>query len=532
MNSDDANRQPMTTQSPTRRPRWTLLLIILAAGLAALIWALKGGQTSHQQQNIEVARAVLLTAAGVVLWAVVLSGWPWRRRLKFLGGMIVLLIAAGSLFTIRGVSGDLVPIVEFRWKTRSTTAVTPSASPAISTAGSAKPGRLPGDYPQFLGPNRDGSVALVRLKRDWKQDAPKLLWRQPVGGAWSGFAVVGDRAVTMEQQGEDEMTVCYELFTGQKIWKQTDRARYGQSGSQNTTIAGEGPRTTPTVVGRHVYTLGALGQLNCLDLDSGKRLWSTNIITSNGAGVGDWGVSGSPLVLDGLVVVNPGGPNRSVVAYDRLTGESRWAEGNGGASYSSPVEMKLGGVSQAVIVSSRAVFGHDAVTGQVLWSFPWPAKYPNVSSPILIGEDRILVSSGYGMGAGLFQVKRGDTWSATPLWKSIRLKSKFANLFFRNGFIYGLDDGILVCLDVATGELKWKEGRYGHGQMIMCGDVLLVMAESGEVVLVEPNPSGLKELTRFTALTDKTWNPAALAGDILLVRNDKEAACFRLPLAK
>ncbi|MBC8002790.1 MAG: PQQ-like beta-propeller repeat protein [Opitutaceae bacterium] len=522
----------MTTLPTEHRPRWMLLLVILAAGLGALGWALKGGQSSQQQQNIEVARAVLLTGVGVFLWAILFSRWPWRRRLKFFVGVVALLVLAGFLFRISGVSGDLVPIVEFRWKSRSTTLMTPAGLPPASTGATTKPQRLPGDYSQFLGSNRDGSVASVRLARDWKLDAPVLLWRQPIGGAWSGFAVVNDRAVTMEQQGDEELTVCYDLFTGKRIWAQADRARYGQSGSQNTIIAGEGPRTTPTIVGRHLYALGALGQLNCLELESGKIVWSTNIITSNGASVGDWGVSGSPLVIGDVVVVNPGGPNRSLAAYDRLTGENRWAGGNGGASYCSPVEMKIGGVAQAVIVNSGAVFGHDVKTGQVLWSFPWPAKFPNVSSPILIGGDRVLVSSGYGMGAALFQVKQAETWSATPLWKSIRLKSKFANLFSGDGFIYGLDDGILACLDAATGDQKWKDGRYGHGQMMWCDNLLVIMAESGDVVLVEPNPTGLKELTRFTALTDKTWNPAALAGDILLVRNDKEAACFRLPLVK
>ena len=522
----------MPSQTPERRPRWTLLLIVGGAGLAALAWALKGGQSSQQQQNIEVARAVLLTGAGVFLWAVLFSRWPWLRRLKIFVGLIAVVGLAWSLFTIRGVSGDLVPIIGFRWNPRSPAAVSPAPPSVASPTNAVKLQRLPGDYPQFLGPNRDGSVGSVPLARDWKKDAPVLLWRQPVGGAWSGFAVMNDHAVTMEQQGDEELTVCYDLLSGKRIWAHADHARYGRSGSQNTTIAGEGPRTTPTLVGRQVYALGALGHLNCLEIESGKPLWSTNIVTANGAGVGDWGVSGSPLVVGGLVVVNPGGPNRSLAAYDRLTGESRWAEGNGGASYSSPVEMQIGGVAQVAIVTSGAVFGHDVETGRVLWRFPWPAKFPNVSSPIIIGGDRVLVSSGYGMGSALFQVKRTETWSATPLWKSIRLKSKFANLFFRDGFIYGLDDGIFVCLDAATGDLKWKEGRYGHGQMIRCDNLLLIMAESGDVVLVEPNPTGLKELTRFTALTDKTWNPAALAGDILLVRNDKEAACFRLPLVK
>ena len=121
--------------------------------------------------------------------------------------------------------------------------------------------------------------------------------------------------------------------------------------------------------------------------------------------------------------------------------------------------------------------------------------------------------------------------NATRIWKSNRLKAKFTGLIFRGGFIYGLDDGIMVCLDASNGKQKWKEGRYGHGQEILAGDLLLISAESGEVILLNPNPEGSRELTRFAALKGKTWNPPALAGAYLLVRNDKEAACYRLPTA-
>ena len=144
----------------------------------------------------------------------------------------------------------------------------------------------------------------------------------------------------------------------------------------------------------------------------------------------------------------------------------------------------------------------------------------------------MLLSSGYGTGSELLQIKKAEKWSASRLWKSIRLKAKFTNVVYRDGYIYGLDDGILVCLDAATGEQKWKDGRYGHGQVILTGNLLLVMAENGDVVLVEPVPQGHRELARFSALNGKTWNPPALAGELLVVRNDKEAACYRLPLAK
>jgi outer membrane protein assembly factor BamB len=155
-----------------------------------------------------------------------------------------------------------------------------------------------------------------------------------------------------------------------------------------------------------------------------------------------------------------------------------------------------------------------------------------VSVPLLLSSNRVLVSQGYGGGSELLQIFRGDErWHTRRLWKSIRMKSKFGTLIQRDGFVYGLDDGALACIDASNGELKWKGDRYGHGQMILIGDILLLMAESGEIVLLEPNPKEQRELCRFKVFSAKTWNPPALAGDLLLVRNDQEAACLRLPLA-
>jgi len=179
--------------------------------------------------------------------------------------------------------------------------------------------------------------------------------------------------------------------------------------------------------------------------------------------------------------------------------------------------------------NQHAIFGHDAATGRVLWQHPWDAKQPHVALPMALAEDRVLVSSGYGVGSELLQVKPDkEKFAAQRLLKSTRLKAKFNNPVTRGGYVYGLDDGILACLELATGELKWKDGRYGHGQFLLVRDVLLVSAENGEIVLIDLAPTQRLELARFRALDGKTWNPPALAGELLLVRNDQEAACYRL----
>jgi outer membrane protein assembly factor BamB len=239
--------------------------------------------------------------------------------------------------------------------------------------------------------------------------------------------------------------------------------------------------------------------------------------------------------VDNFVVVSAGGKNgRSLIAYTKSTGEFAWGGGNDHSGYSSPCLATIAGVRQVLIFNAGGIAAHAADTGKLLWNYPWPKAHPHVAVPVSLPGDRVLVSSGYGTGSELLQVRRepNEGWSASRIWKSPRLKAKFTNVVYRDGYIYGLDDGILVCLDAANGEQKWKEGRYGHGQVILTDDLLLVLAENGEMILLEPVPDGPHELSRFPALNGKTWNPPALAGDHLVVRNDKEAACYRLPTVK
>ena len=194
----------------------------------------------------------------------------------------------------------------------------------------------------------------------------------------------------------------------------------------------------------------------------------------------------------------------------------------------------LAGVRQIVIFNHASVAGHDPVDGRLLWTHEWPRQQPNVAQPVPLDGDRLILSAGYGVGAKLFKIGSGADGSldASVVWESIRLKAKFANFVVHDGFIYGLDDGILVCLDAATGEIQWKRGRYGHGQMILVEDLLLVQTEHGEMVLVEPSPEELRELGRLRLFDGKLWNSPALVGQYLLVRSDREAALFELPMKK
>jgi outer membrane protein assembly factor BamB len=477
---------------------------------------------SQQHFNIRVAQVFIFTFLAMLLWLLAFSRMRWRMRLGWFAVVLGFIASMGAAFRIRGVTGNLVPILEPRWVHRSL------SSPSL-TATNAGVASIPGaaDFPQFLGPNRNAVLRGPRLATNWVAQRPPELWRQPVGAAWSGFAVSGAVALTQEQRGEEECVVAYDLRTGQALWSHGDRVRYF------TTLAGEGPRATPTVTGSKVLAQGATGLLNCLDLATGRVLWSKDILKENQSHVPSWGFSSSPLVVGDLVVVGAGGhQDRSVVAYRVADGSFAWGGGRRGSTYSSPALTSLDGVRQVVLFGD-ALVGHDLTTGNSLWQASWPGGHPHIAMPIFVGTNDVIVSSGYGTGSGRFHVQRDGSgqWSVKPVWRTNRMKAKFTNLVLFRGCIYGLDDGIMACLDAETGEFKWKDGKYGHGQVLLVGELLLVLAESGEVVLVDPRPDELRELTRFSALHDKTWNPPALAGEYLLVRNDKEAACFRLPPA-
>jgi outer membrane protein assembly factor BamB len=508
--------------------RWWPVPVILGLAAGAVVWVWQFYERQRQDRNIATASIGLITLFLLLLWCLLLSRLRWQIRLGVLGGVVGLIMVVMALFRFHGVTGDLVPVLQWRWEHPVLLSLAEQTNPIVSTT-LAQRNQLTNDWPQFLGPYRNSMVEWPRLARDWKAQAPQRLWLRPVGAGWSGFAIAGNRAITQEQRGEDESVICYDVLSGAPLWAHSYPAHF------QSPLGGEGPRATPTIAGHRVYALGSTGVLSCLDLETGSTLWSKDLLRDNEAQVNEWGMSSSPLLVDELAVVSVGGrDNRSLVAYRAATGEFVWGAGTDGAGYSSPCLVTLAGSAQILIFNAGGVFAHDPATGTNLWKYHWPGGHPHVAMPIVIPNDRLLVSSGYGVGSELLQIQKaqGGAFSATRIWKSNRLKAKFTNLVYRDGFIYGLDDGVMVCLDASSGESRWKDGHYGHGQEILVRDVLLVTSESGEVILLDPNPQEARELTRFSALKGKTWNPPALAGQYLLVRNDKEAACYRLPAAQ
>ncbi len=294
---------PSPRSSIMNRLRWWILASILSLAGIVLCVIRFSTNASHQEGNIRTMATIVISVALFVIWILAFSGLSSQVRLIAFGVIAGFIGLAMTLFEIKGVTGDLVPILVPRWSK----AGIPSApigggvsgiSPSSNSV--SKIGVVDFDYPQFLGPNRDCSVPPLPLAQDWKAHPPELLWRQPIGSAWTGFVTAGRRAVTQEQRGETEMVVCYDSHTGKILWSHADAAHYF------TKIAGEGPRANPTIVSNRVYTIGGTGILNCLSLVSGECIWTKDIIKDNIAPVPEWGFSGSPLIYRNLVIVNAG----------------------------------------------------------------------------------------------------------------------------------------------------------------------------------------------------------------------------------
>ena len=350
------------------------------------------------------------------------------------------------------------------------------------------------------------------------------LWKQPVGVGYGSFTVADGRAYTVEQRRRQEVASAYDPATGKQLWAQAWNAEFNDS-------TGDGPRTTPTWDDGRIYALGATGELRCLDAKSGAVIWGKNILNDNQASNLPWAMAASPLVVDDKVIVLPGGTsNNSVVAYNKLTGAPVWKSQSDRQAYVSPMLVTLAGRRQVLVVSSNRVFGLAPEDGSVLWSQSWDTDMGiNVSQPIVVSGNRFFISSGYGKGAALLEVSgSGKSFNVRTIWENINMKNKFNSSVLHDGHIYGLDEGILSCLDVNTGTRKWKGGRYGYGQVLLAGGNLIVMSDTGELALVKATPDAYTELAKFQALEGKTWNYPAIAGGRLLVRNATQMAAYNI----
>lgn len=403
---------------------------------------------------------------------------------------------------------------------------TQRAPAAVQAASSAE---MNLSWSGFRGPLRDGHYRGGPILTQWPERGLELVWKQPIGGGYASFAAGEGLIYTIEQRREQEVVAAYDLITGREIWTHSYPALFQES------MGGDGPRATPTYYDGVLYSLGATGELRALEARSGKVIWAKNILSEAGAENLTWGMSGSPLVVDGKVVVQPGGRRgQSVVAYDCKSGRKVWASLDDKQAYTSPLLATLAGHRQIVTVTAERAVGLAVEDGRLLWDYPWKTQYDvNSAQPVVVGDNRLILSSGYGHGAALLEIRReGNNLRAHRIWENTRMKNRFNSSVLHEGHIYGLDEGILACVRVDDGELRWKGGRYGYGQLLLAGEHLIIISERGELVLVKASPQAHQEIARFQAIEGKTWNVPAIERGYLLVRNAEQMACFRLQVQR
>jgi len=504
-----------------RLERWGALLVMIVALIVTRQLAHESIATSGMG-ILFFFNATPLLCLAFVSWATAtrhLSDGP--RRLSMVA-TILLACLAWTLVRTGGITGGADSDYAWRWsKTPEERLLAQAGDEPIAPAPAPAVVGMEADWPGFRGPSRNSTIPGVRIDTDWTTSPPVELWRRQIGPGWSSFAVHGDRLYTQEQRGDDEVVSCYNATTGEPVWKHTDATRFWESN------AGAGPRGTPTLHDGRVYTLGATGVLNVLEADDGSSVWSRDAASDTGAQTPTWGFSSSPLIVDGLVIVALSG---QLAAYDLTSGVPRWFGPDGGGSYSSPQRFSFDEVEQILLMSATGATSVSPADGTLLWQYS-DVSGSSIVQPALATDGDLLISDGQSTGMQRIAiVHSADAWSVEQRWHSNRLKPYFNDFVVHEGHAFGFDGSILACIDIADGKRMWKGGRYGHGQFLLLPDqdLLLVLSEQGELALVSATPERFHELALFPAIEGKTWNHPVLAGETLLVRNDREMAAFRL----
>lgn len=383
------------------------------------------------------------------------------------------------------------------------------------------------DWPQFLGPRRDGSARDAGLLRAWLERGLDVRWRRPIGEGYSGLAVAGGLVVTMDSRSDDEFALALEATNGVERW----RVRTGRS--PRDVYGGLGPRVTPSLHEGRVYLVSAEGLALCLDAGTGRELWRRDLLRDLGFRPPAEGAGSSPLVAEGRVYVLVGGTGgRLAAALDAQTGRTLWTGGDDRTSYSSPVRAELGGRAQVLLLAGTRLVSLEATTGRPLFEHPWPTEdYVNAATPLALSEGRVFLSSGNGRGAAMLRVTaRGEGLSATELWFAPRFRNHFNNAVAVDGLLLGFDGAFLKAVDALVGRELWAERGFGEGSLVsLLGEDsthLVVLSDDGELALARAGTSGLRVHARQRVLEGRSWTPPTIADGVVFLRNAREAVAL------
>jgi outer membrane protein assembly factor BamB len=386
---------------------------------------------------------------------------------------------------------------------------------------------LAADWPQFLGPNRDNTSP--ESVEPWTGEL-RILWKQPVGEGHSSPVVAGGRVFTHAKQAgrEGEEVVARDAATGNQLWRQA----YNRPKFEN--FFGNGPRSTPVVDGDHVYTLGVSGILACWKTADGEEVWKTNILEQFKAANLFFGVSTSPIVAGDKLLVLVGGPDASIVAFEKTTGKVAWKSGSDKAAYASPLITQHGGKPLALFLTHEGVTAIDPADGKRFWQFPLVDMLAESSTtPVRVGDMLFASSVTYG-SVGLKLTEKDGQPGYEQVWKDPKLPCYFGTPVAFGEYLYVVRGSVtppasLCCVEAKTGKVAWTRPNVGqyHATVMRVKDRLLLLEESGSLVLIEHNPKEYKELAR-AKVCGKTWAHPALSDGRLFVRDEREVRCVEV----
>jgi outer membrane protein assembly factor BamB len=369
------------------------------------------------------------------------------------------------------------------------------------------------NWPQWRGPNRDGISKETGLLKQWPADGPPLAWKTTgAGRGYSSFSIANGKLYTMGLRGEREFIVAFDVATGKQAWA-TD---FGLAFRNDR---GDGPRGTPTVDGDRIYALGGSGDLAVADARTGKIIWTKNVLKEFGGSNITWGISESPLVVGNKVIVNAGGKGASIVALNKADGALIWKSQSDEAGYSSGMAMELNGLTQVVFFTSQRAVGLDVKDGRLLWEYARPSNnVANVATPI-IKANRVFISSDYGTGGGVVEIKPDN--KAEEIYFNKDMRNHHSSSVLIGDHLYGFSGAILTAMKFDTGEIAWKDRSVGKGSLVYADGHLYCFSENGVVGLVEATPAGYKEKGRFRIQQDSlpTWAHPVVAGGRLYLRD-------------
>jgi outer membrane protein assembly factor BamB len=394
-----------------------------------------------------------------------------------------------------------------------------------------------GDWPQFLGPTRDGIYAGSNLAAAWPRNGPPVVWQKSVGRGFSGPAVAEGQVILFDRREYKEVVTCLDARTGQPKWSKSYPTAY-----QDDFGFDDGPRATPCIAQGRVYAFGAEGMLTCLNLADGKLLWQVNTKTVFHAGKGFFGAACSPLVEGRAVLLNVGGPEGAgLVAFDTASGRVLWKCSDDEASYSSPAAATIGQRRYAFFFTRAGLVAVNPEDGKVAFQYPWRSTMEasvNAATPLIIA-DSVFLSASYGTGAILLRVRDNGVekvWSGDDI-----LSNHYATSVYEHGFLYGIngraDPGFspapsLRCVELKTGKIRWQDDSVGASTVLLAGDQLLILTEAGELLRAPATPEAFKPGDRVQIMPTGVRAYPALADGFLYARSKDKLYCVNLGSGK